>query len=88
MNTFFIKSVSTSSASFQGDDLKIGYIPYSHDLSVPGDRRRFPYFAKRHNLQFEIAELNKEYDIIKGRVLSLEKDIKLDISKDVSKINN
>jgi len=44
--------------------LKIGYVPYLPDLSQPGDRRRFPYFAKRHNVPFEIADKNKEYDII------------------------
>ncbi len=44
--------------------LKIGYVPYLPDLSQPGDRRRFPYFAKRNNVPFEIADKNKEYDII------------------------
>jgi len=44
--------------------LKIGYVPYLPDLSQPGDRRRFPYFAKRNNIPFEIADKNKEYDII------------------------
>jgi hypothetical protein len=34
------------------------------DLSQPGDRRRFPYFAKRNNVPFEIADKNREYDII------------------------
>ena len=44
--------------------LKIGYVPYLPDLSQPGDRRRFPYFAKRNNVPFEIADTNKFYDII------------------------
>src|SRR6185437_16773713 len=44
--------------------LKIGYVPYLPDLSQPGDRRRCPYFAKRNNIPFEIADKNKEYDII------------------------
>ncbi|MDQ2862491.1 MAG: hypothetical protein M3R50_02365 [Bacteroidota bacterium] len=44
--------------------LKIGYVPYLPDLSQPGDRRRFPYFAKRNNIPFEIADKNKQYDII------------------------
>ena len=44
--------------------LKIGYVPYLPDLSQPGDRRRFPYFAKRNNVPFEIADKNNEYDII------------------------
>lgn len=45
-------------------ELKIGYVPYLPDLSQPGDRRRFPYFAKRNNVPFEIANKNKFYDII------------------------
>lgn len=45
-------------------ELKIGYVPYLPDLSQPGDRRRFPYFAKRNNVPFEIADKNKFYDII------------------------
>lgn len=45
-------------------NLKIGYVPYLPDLSQPGDRRRFPHFAKRNNISFEIAHANKEYDIV------------------------
>lgn len=44
--------------------LKIGYVPYLPDLSQPGDRRRFPYFAKNKNIPFEIADINNVYDII------------------------
>ena len=51
-------------------NLKIGYIPYSSDLSQPADRRRFPYFAKRNNVEFEIADIEKEYDIILLTALS------------------
>lgn len=46
------------------NNLKIGYIPYSHDLSQPADRRRFPHFAKRKNIAYEIAYPQKKYDII------------------------
>ena len=45
-------------------ELKIGYVPYLPDLSQPADRRRFPYFAKRNNVPFEVADKNKFYDII------------------------
>src|SRR5665647_3172904 len=45
-------------------ELKIGYVPYLPDLSQPGDRRRFPYFAKRNKIPFEVADKNKFYDII------------------------
>ena len=46
------------------NDLKIGYVPNSADLSQPGDRRRFPHFANNLNLAFEIADFNVTYDII------------------------
>ena len=46
------------------NNLKIGYVPYNTDLSHPDDRRRFPYFAKRNDVQFEIADSKKDYDII------------------------
>lgn len=45
-------------------ELKIGYVPYLPDLSQPADRRRFPFFAKTNNIPFEIADVNKTYDII------------------------
>lgn len=45
-------------------DLKIGYVPYLPDLSQPGDRRRFPFFAKRYDIKFEIAQFERNYDII------------------------
>ena len=45
-------------------ELKIGYVPYLPDLSQPGDRRRFPYFAKTNSVPFEIAKQDKFYDII------------------------
>lgn len=44
--------------------LKIGYVPYSKDLSVPIDRRRFTYFCKCNQINFEIADTAKDYDII------------------------
>ena len=45
-------------------ELKIGYVPYLPDLSQPGDRRRFPYYATRNQIPFEIADTNKHYDVI------------------------
>lgn len=44
--------------------VEIGYVPYLPDLSQPGDRRRFPFFAKANNISYEIADQNKKYDII------------------------
>ena len=45
-------------------NIKIGYVPYLNDMSEPGNRRRFPYFAKRNNINFEIADSGKYYDIV------------------------
>ncbi|MEO6905843.1 MAG: hypothetical protein ABI148_05745 [Ginsengibacter sp.] len=45
-------------------NLKIGYVPYSTDLSQPADRRRFPHFAERKNIIYEIADPKKKYDVI------------------------
>lgn len=44
--------------------MKIGYIPYSADLTHADDRRRFPYFARRHNIAYELADERKDYDIV------------------------
>lgn len=46
------------------NELKIGYVPYLPDLSQPADRRRFPFFAKQHQVNFEIAKENENYDVI------------------------
>ena len=43
---------------------RIGYVPYSHDLQHPDDRRRFPHFASRQPVAFEIADPQKQYDVI------------------------
>lgn len=45
-------------------ELRIGYVPYSPDLSHPDDRRRFPFFAQRHQIKYELADENKSYDIV------------------------
>lgn len=45
-------------------NLKIGYVPYASDLSHPDDRRRFPYFAERNGISYEIANANKFYDVV------------------------
>jgi len=44
--------------------MKVGYVPYSSDLSAPGDYRRFVSFANKHNISFEIAEFEQEYDVL------------------------
>ncbi len=44
--------------------IKIGYVPYLNDITQPANRRRFLYFAKRKNVPFEIADPQKNYDIL------------------------
>ena len=44
--------------------LKVGYIPYSHEFTAPGDRRRFWFYAQKRGLNYEIADPSKDYDII------------------------
>jgi glycosyltransferase involved in cell wall biosynthesis len=44
--------------------MKVGYAAYSRDLSQPADRRRFPYYARKRGLQFEIAEPGRDYDVV------------------------
>jgi glycosyltransferase involved in cell wall biosynthesis len=44
--------------------VRIGYVPYSADLSQPGDRRRFPYYAERRGIEFELADPREAYDIV------------------------
>ena len=45
-------------------DKKIGYWPYRTDQAGPGDRRRFVFYARAKNLSYEIASLNKYYDVV------------------------
>jgi hypothetical protein len=44
--------------------LRIAYAPNSPDFSEPGDRRRFSGYANDRELTYEIADINKEYDIV------------------------
>ena len=45
-------------------DLQIGYVPLSKSFQAPGDRRRFIFYAQKNNLNFEIAEPTKKYDLV------------------------
>ena len=51
---------------------RIGYVPLSPDLSVPGDRRRFPRYAAARGIEFELAMDFEGLDLV---VLSSEVDI-------------
>ena len=44
--------------------MRIGYTPYSLKLDHPADNRRFVFYAKERNLNFEIADPNQDYDLV------------------------
>ena len=46
------------------DDLRIAYAPYHKDLVVPGDRRRFVFYANERKIEFDLADPSKKYDIV------------------------
>lgn len=54
--------------------LRIGYVPMSDNFQAPGDKRRFSYYAKSRNLNFEIADPSKKYDLV---VLSQNVDLSI-----------
>jgi hypothetical protein len=45
-------------------NLRIGYVPCSESLKLPGDRRRSCYYARKRNVVFEIARPTKIYDVV------------------------
>ncbi|WP_316189364.1 hypothetical protein [Bradyrhizobium sp. SZCCHNS1054] len=47
-----------------GKPPRIGYVPYTNDLSHPADRRRFPLFAKARGIEFEFARPDRSYDAV------------------------
>jgi len=56
------------------ENKKIGYCPKSKDFSHPGDRRRFIFYAKRKNLQVEIAKPHQNYDLL---ILNQDADLSI-----------
>jgi hypothetical protein len=60
------------SASSPLSGLRVAYAPLSPSLEQPGDRRRFPYYAERRGLRFEIADPSQDYDLV---VVSQRADI-------------
>jgi glycosyltransferase involved in cell wall biosynthesis len=44
--------------------MRIGYAPYSRALTQPADRRRFPYYAERRGVAYELAEAGEAYDVV------------------------
>lgn len=54
--------------------LHIGYVPFSKNYQAPGDKRRFVYYSKSRNLEFEIADPSKKYDLV---ILSQNADLSI-----------
>ena len=44
--------------------LKIGWAIANESLDIPAYRRRFGFYLKRRNLTWEIADINKSYDLV------------------------
>ncbi len=44
----------------------IYYAPYTYDLQGPADRRRFPYYAKKYNIKYELYSSKSS----KGKVIA------------------
>jgi hypothetical protein len=53
-------------------DLRVGFVPYSPSLQMPGDRRRFASYAQQRGIRFELADPRERYDVV---VLSERADI-------------
>jgi glycosyltransferase involved in cell wall biosynthesis len=45
-------------------DLEIGYVPFTADMNMPGDRRRFVGFAKSRGIPIQSASPEKSYDVV------------------------
>jgi hypothetical protein len=45
-------------------NLRVGYTPFSADLSHPADRRRFPAYARARGIPIEAVSPEKQYDLI------------------------
>ena len=44
--------------------VRVGYDPISSDLSHPADRRRFCYLAKLFDIEYEIYNPLKKYELV------------------------
>jgi len=44
--------------------MRVGYVPYSASLTQPADRRRFPFYAERRGIDFELASPSEAYDVV------------------------
>ena len=50
--------------SMDWEVIKIAYVPYHKSFAVPGDRRRFVFYANERKIKFHIADLATEYDLV------------------------
>ena len=48
----------------RGRAMRVGYAAYSPDLTQPADRRRFPFYAGRRGIEFELADPARSYDVV------------------------
>ena len=44
--------------------MRIGYGSYSTSFEVPGDRRRFSYYANQRGITYKYADPKKDYDFV------------------------
>jgi hypothetical protein len=44
--------------------LRVGYTPNSAGLDHPADRRRFPLWAERRGIKWEVAQIGRPYDVL------------------------
>ena len=52
--------------------MRIGYVPITEDFTAPADRRRFHYYAQKRGFEIQIAQPDRQYDIV---VLSQRADL-------------
>jgi len=45
-------------------NLRVAYAPNNNNLQESGDRRRFCAYAEFRQMEFEIADPEKEYDVV------------------------
>lgn len=46
------------------DKFRVGYVPCGNKFNLPGDRRRFCFYANMRKIKFEIADPSRDYDFV------------------------
>src|SRR4051794_15111989 len=44
--------------------MKIGYVTHNAELTQPADRRRFPLYAEKRGIEYELADPAGSYDVV------------------------